>query len=137
MDQVPLKKGEEKKELIRKVQALVSSPHILGKKANRENEEEIHEGLALHYQDLNFFLYAAFTDIQLFKALWDSPQLERSLYDKQQIDFKGHKFTNWLLVLVLVQKNTELLKVFLQKQNFAYTITDFHSFVNFCLEDHH
>lgn len=75
--------------------------------------------------------------MQLFKQLWENPQLEGSLYLKEEVEFKGHKFNNWLLVIVLLQKNTELLKVFLQKQNATFSTRDFHSFVNFCLQDHH
>jgi hypothetical protein len=73
----------------------------------------------------------------MFKQLWENPQLEASLYLKEEISLKGHKFNNWLLVIVLLQKNTELLKVFLQKQNAIFSIRDFHSFVNFCLDDYH
>ena len=136
IDLVPQKKGDEKKELIKKIQGLVT-PFILGKPIDALNTDAIEEGISIRYQQLNFFLYAAFTDVQLFKQLWENPQLEGSLYLKEEVEFKGHKFNNWLLVIVLLQKNTELLKVFLQKQNAIFSTRDFHSFVNFCLQDHH
>jgi hypothetical protein len=40
--------------------------------------------------------------VQLFKQLWENPQLEGSLYLKEEVEFKGHKFSNWLLVIVLL-----------------------------------
>jgi hypothetical protein len=72
IDLVPQKKGEEKKEQIRRIQGRVGA-FVLGKPVDASNQDAIEEGISIRYEQLNFFLYAALTDVQLFKQLSEQP----------------------------------------------------------------
>ena len=100
------------------------------------NEELVEESIPIKKSELNFFLYAAITNTEAFKALHSAPQVDRCFYEGRELEFQGHKFSSWALVLVLAFRNTELLKVLLHKQNFVFSRRDFHSFVAVCLGSH-
>jgi len=94
------------------------------------------EGSEILVNQLNFFLYIAIKDIRLFKNIQDSGNLERSLYETNEFTFREHKMTNLLLAIALCTKHTELLKVFLQKHDFTFSLRDFSSFTSICLQDY-